>query len=293
MAAMISRYAMNMKYPVVFALIFSLFAGHRPAAFGSPLLEVTLDATTKRQGEFFVVTVSATSSRPELRFDGRSYTMFLQENSSYRALVPLENLMTPGSYEVLLREGALEQKISVEVMPNNLPVQEIRLDKKTAGLKATEEEITQVKQALGTLSELRMWSGRFSYPCNGRKSSPFGVRRSYNGAPVSSYHKGIDIAVPEGTPVLSPADGEVVLTGYEAGRFHLHGNTVVIDHGQGLLTIYLHMKTITVRKGAMLKKGDPIGTVGSTGISTGPHLHWGASLYGISVDPELFVRQEY
>lgn len=133
----------------------------------------------------------------------------------------------------------------------------------------------------------------FSYTCNGRKSSPFGVKRSYNGSPVSSYHKGIDIAVPRGTPVKSRAPGKVVLTGYDSNRFHVHGNTIITDHGQGLTSIYMHLHSISVNEGDIVNKGETIGTVGSTGISTGPHFHWGTYLYGTSVDAELFVRNVY
>lgn len=255
--------------------------------------DLTLDSTAKQQGEFFVATVSGISHRPDLWFNEKRFTMFRQDNDSYRALVPAENLMKPGSYALLAKAGSWKKRIPVEIVSNNLPVQEIWLDEKTNSLKATKEEKAKVKAALKTLSETKLWSDLFNYPCNGRKSSPFGVKRSYNGAPVTSYHKGLDIAVPRGTPVKSPARGKVVLTGYESNRFHVHGNTIIIDHGQGLTSIYMHLDSISVNEGDMVSKGDVIGTVGSTGISTGPHLHWGTYLYGTSVDPELFVRKKY
>lgn len=278
---------------IPFILLLSIVAGMPSEASERPTPDFMLDATTKMQGEFFVATVTGISSAPDFWFKEESFTMFRQDNGSYRALVPVENMTRPGSYAFLVKKGKWEQKVPVGIEPNNLPVQKIWLDKKTNSLKATKEEKTQVKAALRTLSDAKLWSGTFSYPCDGRKSSPFGVKRSYNGAPVSSYHKGLDIAVPRGTPVSSPANGKVVLTGYESNRFHVHGNTVVIDHGQGLTSIYMHLHTISVNEGDMLKKGDTLGTVGSTGISTGPHLHWGTYLYGTSVDPELLVSKEY
>ncbi|NEX14893.1 MAG: M23 family peptidase [Prosthecochloris sp.] len=255
--------------------------------------DLALDATTKEQGAFFVATVNGSSSRPDLWFNGESFAMFRQNDGSYRALVPVENMLKPGSYALLAKSNGWKEKIPVQVTSNNLPVQKIWLDKKTNSLKATKEEKAQVKAALKTVSESKLWSDLFSYPSQGRKSSPFGVKRSYNGAPVSSYHKGIDIAVPQGTPVLSPAKGNIVLTGYEAERFHVHGNTVIIDHGQGLTSIYMHLHSISINEGDIVSKGDKIGSVGSTGISTGAHLHWGVYLYGTSVDPELFVRNIY
>ena len=270
-----------------------LFAGVLTEVFAGTNPDLTLDAPTKKQGDFFVATVSGARSNPDLWFNGEHFPMFRQDNGSYRTLVPVENLLQPGSYAVLAKAGSWKEKIPVQVKSNSLPVQKIWLDKKTSRLKATEEEKAKVKRGLRTLSSFKLWSDMFSYPCKGRKSSPFGVKRSYNGAPVSSYHKGIDIAVPRGTPVTSPARGRVVLTGYESKRFRVHGNTIIIDHGQGLTSIYMHLHSIRVNEGDIVGKGDTIGTVGSTGISTGPHLHWGTYLYGTSVNPELFVRNEY
>ena len=274
-------------------LLLCLFAGIQGNVIAETKPDLTLDAVIKQQGEFFVATVFETRSTPDLWFNSEQFPMFRQDDGSYRALVPVENLLKPGSYAVLAKSGGWKEKISVQVTSNNLPIQKIWLDKKTNSLKTTEEEKTQVKQGLRTLSSKKLWSGLFSYPSNGRKSSPFGVKRSYNGAPVSSYHKGLDIAVPRGTPVKIPAKGKVVLTGYESNRFHVHGNTIIIDHGQGLTSIYMHLHSISVNEGDMVSKEDVIGTVGSTGISTGPQLHWEVYLYGTSVDPELFVQKAY
>jgi murein DD-endopeptidase MepM/ murein hydrolase activator NlpD len=84
-----------------------------------------------------------------------------------------------------------------------------------------------------------------------------------------------------------------VLCGTVSEGFRVHGNTVVIDHGQGLTTIYMHLHTIAVRAGQLVEKGEAIGTVGHTGISTAPHLHWGTYLYGTSVDPQLFEGKSF
>ena len=255
--------------------------------------DLQLDSQQKQQGEFFTATVSGLQKAPRLWFNGSSYHMFLQNDGTFRALIPVDVMLTPGMYAILAINESWKEKIPVEVSSNGLSVQKVWLDKKTSGLRATQEEKAQVKTALHRLTDQKQWSGLFLMPATGRKSSPFGVKRSYNGAPVSSYHKGIDIAAPQGTIVKSPADGKIILTGYESNRFHVHGNTVIIDHGQGLTSVYLHLNAIKVNTGDIVKKGDPIATIGSTGISTGPHLHWGVYLYGTSVNPELFVRNEY
>ena len=99
-------------------------------------------------------------------------------------------------------------------------------------------------------------------------------------------HGGLDVAVPTGTPVRAAAAGRVINTG---GYFYA-GNTVFVDHGQGFITVYLHLSRIDVREGDRVERGAMLGAVGATGLVTGPHLHWGVLLNGVYVDPELFLK---
>jgi murein DD-endopeptidase MepM/ murein hydrolase activator NlpD len=143
-----------------------------------------------------------------------------------------------------------------------------------------------IKRALATWNEQRLASFNFLAPVDGRLSSPFGLRRYFNGKPRKP-HSGLDIAAPEGSPIRAPADGEVIVT----GDYFFNGNTVFLDHGQGLVTMYCHMSRIDVRNGQTVKRGDVIGAVGMTGRVTGPHLHWSTSLNNVRVDPGLFLPQ--
>ena len=120
----------------------------------------------------------------------------------------------------------------------------------------------------------------FNRPVQGRVSSPFGFRRVFNGQP-RARHSGLDIAAAAGTPVQAPAPATVAAV----GDFFFNGNTVLLDHGGGLVTMYCHLQRVDVEAGAMVARGDVIATVGATGRATGPHLHWTVSLQNVRVDP--------
>jgi murein DD-endopeptidase MepM/ murein hydrolase activator NlpD len=124
----------------------------------------------------------------------------------------------------------------------------------------------------------------FIKPVSGVTSSPFGHRRILNDQPRSP-HSGLDIAASTGTPVAAPAPGTVTIT----GEFYFNGNTVFLDHGQGLITMYCHLSEIKVTEGTQIERGEILGLVGATGRVTGPHLHWSVSLNGHRVDPELAI----
>ena len=136
------------------------------------------------------------------------------------------------------------------------------------------------------VSPERFWRGEFLRPSQGRVSSIYGVRRYYNGVFAQNYyHRGVDYAAGLGTPIVAPAAGRIALVGREVDGFAIHGNTVGVDHGQGVTSIFLHMNAISVTEGQLVSAGQPLGTIGTTGASTGPHLHWGLYVHGVAVDP--------
>lgn len=127
----------------------------------------------------------------------------------------------------------------------------------------------------------KLWRGSFLWPSAGIVSSEFGARRSYGGGPPTGSHSGVDLANSTGTPVCAAAPGHVVL----AERLESFGNAVMLDHGQGIYTYYLHMLSNAVRVGQTVERGEIVGLMGQEGVATGPHVHWSLVVAGVRVDP--------
>ena len=154
--------------------------------------------------------------------------------------------------------------------------------------KSLERKLQREKEKMDRI--LRSWSNpknietHFVWPVHGRISTEFGLRRYINDDYVGQ-HRGLDIAAPQNTAVKAVASGKVI----EIGKYVLLGNAIVLDHGQGLITVYGHLRKITVKNGQNVKQGQVIGKVGRTGRATGPHLHFGVRLNYTPVDPLLFL----
>lgn len=147
-------------------------------------------------------------------------------------------------------------------------------------------ELARIAAARAVDSGSQGWRQAFIWPAPGRISGRFGAQRVYQGEP-DAYHTGLDIAGGAGTQYVAPADGVVVLAA--AQPFTLEGHLVIIDHGQGLNSAFLHASEILVREGQAVTQGQPIGRIGATGRATGPHLHWAIKWQGARLDPLLFV----
>jgi murein DD-endopeptidase MepM/ murein hydrolase activator NlpD len=147
-----------------------------------------------------------------------------------------------------------------------------------------EAELARIRAARAVRSDTEGWAQRFVWPAAGRVSGLFGAQRVYRGVPAA-YHSGVDVAAGAGAPVVAPADGVVVLAG--PPMFSLEGNLVIIDHGMGLNSAFLHLASADVSAGRRVRQGERIGTVGATGRATGPHLHWSLMWNGARLDPQL------
>ena len=155
------------------------------------------------------------------------------------------------------------------------------------GLETLSKETQQLKKMGRSINKIRMWRGLFVLPAAGRISGVYGEKRVYNKNLASWAHRGVDIAAVKGTPVKAANRGKVVLS----EKLAEHGNTVVVDHGQGICTLYLHLGKLNVKEGQPLAKGQILGWMGASGISTGSHLHWGLQVNGIAVNPVQWMEQ--
>ncbi len=194
------------------------------------------------------------------------------------------------SYTVRYADGGKNEGIhSVKILRKDFPVERIHVDKKFVQLSRSDlVRVRREKQMLTSIyreqSPFRSWEKGFTVPVSGRRGSPFGLRRIFNGEPRNP-HSGADLKAKQGTPVHASDSGRVVF----AGNLFFSGNVVILNHGGGLFTIYAHLHDMRVGEGKELKKGDVVGHVGATGRVTGPHLHWGAVLNGVKVDPFTLV----
>ena len=181
---------------------------------------------------------------------------------------------------------------SIEVRSNPRPVDELNVPAGTLALvtpAARDEEAAVLAAALAQVPPEPRWADPFLLPVEGRDTSGFGDPRRYAPGGNVSYHLGADIAAPTGTPILATNDGIVRVAGF----YPIKGGWVVLDHGQRLTSHHFHLAQIDVAVGDVVVRGDVIGQVGSTGLSTGPHLHWEMRVDGVPTDPMAWIGQRY
>jgi len=226
-------------------------------------------------------------------FDAASKTWFALAGASLET--------APGTYALDLTgetkaAKASSTKISFSrkftVTRGKYPKIEVKLSVEGKFTEPTPEQQQQIADAqeikkdyLNRITPVREWSGTFTAPADAAISDVFGSQRIFNGK-TSSPHLGLDFRVPSGTPVTAMNDGTVLL----ARPLYFEGNFVVIDHGQGLLTLYLHLSEFKVKEGDQVKRGQEIGLSGGTGRATGPHLHVAVRWQGTYLDPARLLR---
>ncbi|MEG4406473.1 M23 family metallopeptidase [Microcoleus sp. MON2_D5] len=265
-----------------------IVAGFLSLALPVQALQVVVTPTNPELGDTLSVIIQADGNggeTPKVSLQQKNYPAFPIGNGRFRALLPTTPLEKPGARQIQVTGDGQVQKLSVQVRGRDFPTQSIWLPpgKDEEG---TDAEFDRVDAFKALVTPEKFWDGKLLRPNSGEITTIYGVRRYYNGVFAQDYyHRGVDYAGAYGSPVVAPAAGRVSLVGRESQGFKIHGNVVGIDHGQGVASILMHLSRIDVKEGDVVKAGQVIGALGSTGASTGPHLHWGLYVHGQSVDP--------
>ncbi|MES2414646.1 MAG: peptidoglycan DD-metalloendopeptidase family protein [Pseudomonadota bacterium] len=210
----------------------------------------------------------------------------------WTALVGIALAAMPGDAAITVQTPDGMREVSYTIAAKRYREQQLKVapgqvDLSPEDLARYERERAQQEQVIATFTAppVAAASGlRMRVPVPGRRSSSFGLRRVFNGQ-SRNPHSGMDIAAATGTPIVAPLAGRVI----DIGNYFFNGNSVWMDHGGGLLTLYCHLSATAVAPGDVLKAGERLGAVGATGRVTGPHLHWGVMLNRTMVDPALFL----
>lgn len=260
-------------------------------ARGNP--QVQLHARAYQPGEVIVVVVDGVGETTQVsgRFLDKELSFFIASKDRRLALAPI-GLETKIGRTTITVEGKTEAGTSVfgwteevQIQNKEFPKRSLTVNPKYVKLRKEDVERNRrdkkkLRKAFALQTSTGYLDGNFRSPVPGALSTVFGERRVFNGEP-KSRHTGADLKGAAGTPITAPANGVVALT----GNFFFEGKTVVLDHGHGVVSYYIHMSKIDVKEGDRVVTGQLLGKVGSTGRVTGPHLHWGLKIYRTAVDP--------
>ena len=235
-----------------------------------------------------MVKIHAPASAASAQMAGRTVRLFPEPAGDSFGLMPIPADQKPGAYDLNLLDAhnATVASATVTVVDAHFPKQNVVIEPKVAELKAAPGESEDSGVFRKNVSEVRYWAEPFELPVRGCMTSTYGVQRYLNGKATGDIHGGLDQRSPAGAPIHAIAAGVVKLV----RQWAVHGNTVAIDHGQGVESMYLHMSKFAVAEGASVKAGDVIGYIGSTGRSNAPHLHWTLYVNGVAVNPLEWVH---
>ncbi len=239
-------------------------------------------------GVVIIPLAKQTSIKPKVQFQNKP-VMVIAEQQQWQAVLGVPLDLTAGTHRVVVHSGEQTSTVMFDIADKQYPTQHITIKDKRK-VNPNQYDMQRINRETARINAaLQQWTQRdtipfnFIWPVKGRVSGLFGRRRVFNGEPRKP-HSGMDIAAATGTLIQAPAAGIVRGT----GDYFFNGNTVFIDHGQGLVTMFCHLDEIHVKDGQSIEQGQAIGTVGETGRVTGPHLHLGVSLNDERVEPTLF-----
>jgi len=267
--------------------------------FSHPLVSVKLSENSAKQGEAIWVKIN-TSKRLKsghIKLDKYKFKLFNKNKTkeTFLSSIGVSRYAKPKKtriYFSFVFEDNSEYQTSLPftILDANFKKEHIKLPPKKQKIKKDKKSRTNenviISKKFKTISNRKKYEGNFIWPVNGRFTSEFGTQRIYNNTP-GWKHSGIDISGTTGTPIKATQSGTIIL----AKTLKVHGNTVMIDHGLGIVSIYNHLDKISVKLNDNVNKEDIIGTVGSTGIATGSHLHFGISVQSIRINPRTWLEK--
>ena len=275
--------------PLLLALVLCAPASAEPT--------LTVQSRAVSRGEMLLVAVEgeAAKSPPTAQFQGHALEFFpAASTGTWLAFIglDLDAPTGPAPLQAVLHDASgrvVNKTETLTVDAGHFPTVDLTVAQKfvtpeKSDAERAESEAVKVRGLYAHGEEKRFFEGRFDPPIPGAATARFGERRVFNGQPRAP-HSGMDLKAKKGTPVRAPAAGKVVL----AGPLYFSGNTIILDHGLGITTLYAHLSKMLVSRGDMVKKGQLIGKVGATGRVTGPHLHWALKFHEARVDPYSLV----
>lgn len=292
---------MKLRFTVFVLLLFLA----TPVVCKTPIMgfvSLKLSQDTLKQGTLLRVDVTTPVSliTANIQFLSINYPLLLAsesptENQRYSAFIGISDQMPTGQHTLTCQlvfsdKNRFELKDSVKILASEWAVSHVKLPPKSRQIarntRQLQKEADLITQIFQEVSSPFFISTPFTQPAEGQITTPFGARRSYNHNYYTSKHSGLDIANKLGTPVHAANDGIVVFS----ESLKSNGDTIIIDHGLGIHTVYTHLHRRLVKKNDRVAQGQKIGTIGQTGIAAGTHLHWGFSVHNTRIDPAFVLE---
>ncbi|TPW21712.1 MAG: lysostaphin [Elusimicrobia bacterium] len=265
-------------------------------ALSARALEVRVEPPSAKPGDVLAIFVEddAPPERLTLNVAGRSVPLYPVAPGRLRALVGLTAETPAGALKAVVTKARrwrapLTAEASVSVSARPFKAQKLTMAPERARLPSgsgARDAVARIRAVAAVDTPTQRWEGPFFLPVAGRVSSGYGNPRTVNSKPWA-WHKGLDVAAPVGSTVTAPAAGVVAL----AGTYPVQGGTVVIDHGQGVMSALFHLGELLVANGDSVSVSSPVARIGEAGFSTGAHAHWGVYVHGAAVDPDPLLKR--